>query len=206
MLTPFRPESPRAGIGRVIRTGLGVAFALALLAVYFTESIALAFAMFGGAAACIALALLWVQRLEDKSPALPPGALWTGLATVRVRDVTRSPLLDTVVVSRPALAMARHRPARGAVGDVVVDPENLTWTARWDAALSGVRGSFVLPWTAVVRAQAASIPTSSGSGAIALTFADAEKLDIAFGGNYPGFRAAISMLPRSLPGLDWSAN
>lgn len=201
-MTPFSPQGPRAGAGRIIRTGLAVAFALALLAVYFTQSIALAFAMFGGAAACLALALLWVQWHEDRSPPLPPGAIWTGLATIRVHDMTRTPLLDTVSVSRTALALARRRPARGAVGDAVVDPENLTWTARWDATLSGVRGSFVLPWTAVVVAQAASLPASTpGSGAIALTFADAEKLDIAFAGNYPGFRAAITMLPRPLPGL-----
>ena len=137
-----------------------------------------------------------------RSAPLPPGALWSGLATVRVCDVVRSPLLDTVSVSRSAVVLARRRPARGAVGDVVVHPDNLTWTARWDAALSGVRGGFELPWTAVVKAQAGIIPAAGpDSGAIAFTFADDEKLDIAFAGNYPGFRAAITLLPRPLPGL-----
>src|SRR5579884_2297065 len=124
-MTPFTPQHTRGGSATIIRAGLSTAFVLALLAAYVTQSFSLAFAMFGGAAAGVALVLLWVQHQEDKSPPLPPGALWSGLATVRVRDVTRSPLLDTVTVSRAAHARARRRPARGAVGDIVVNPDNL---------------------------------------------------------------------------------
>jgi hypothetical protein len=78
----------------------------------------------------------------------------------------------------------------------------LTWTASVAANLTGVKGSFTVPWSAVVRAQAAVVPAATpGSGAIGLGFADGSSLDLAFAGNYRGFRAALTRLPHPLPGL-----
>lgn len=177
-------------------------FALALLAFLASGSVFVAGAMFVAAGAAVAAASLWVRGQELKAAVIPEGALWSGPATIRVCDVLESPLLDTVTVRRLAEVLAWRRPARGAVGDIVVDELGVTWTARWDAGLAGVRGSFAFPWTAVVKAQAAAIPAATpGSGAVALTFADSKKIDIAFAGNYPGFRATLTRLPRPLPGL-----
>jgi hypothetical protein len=201
-LKPLSPRGSRGARTQLVRAGVTTAFALALLAFFATGSTAVAGIMFLVGAACVAAVLLWVRGQERKATAIPEGALWSGPVTVRVRDMLESPLLDTVSVRRAAEALAWRRPARGAIGDVVVDELSVTWTARWDAGLAGVHGSFTLPWTAVVRAQAAAIPAATpGSGAVALTFADSKKLDMAFAGNYPGFRATLTRLPRPLPGL-----
>jgi len=65
-----------------------------------------------------------------------------------------------------------------------------------------VKGTFSLSWTSVVKAQAAPITSAApGSGAIALTFGDGAKLDVALSGNSPGFRAALTRLPTPLRGL-----
>ncbi len=202
-MTPFSRRGSRGTKTKLLRAGATTAFALAVLAFFASGSVLAAGAMFVFSGACVAAVLQWVRRQEQKSAVVPAGALWSGPATVRVLDVLESPLLDSVTVRRPG--SADRRPARGAVGDIVVDGQGFTWTARWDArlAFSGVQGSFTLPWTAVVKARAAAIPAATpGSGAIALTFADSKKLDIAFAGNYPGFRATLTRLPRPLPGLD----
>ena len=97
------------------------------------------------------------------------------------------------IPSSPRLVRGQHEP---------VEPERLTWTARLTAEMAGVHGSFQLPWASVVGAQSAVIPAATpGSGAITLKFADGNKLDLAFSGNYGGFRAALTRLPRTLPGL-----
>jgi hypothetical protein len=206
--------SPRGGPRtrrQLVGAGATTAFALGLLAVLATGSLVAGAVMFGLSAICVVAVLAWVARRERESAAalvvLSEGALWSGSATIRVRDLLDSPLLDTVRVRRPG--RARRRSSQGAVGTLVVGASGLTWAARWDGGGlaflglgAGVQGSFVLPWTSVVRAQAAAIPTATpGSGAIALVFADDSKLDIALAGNYPAFRAALTLLPHPLPGL-----
>jgi hypothetical protein len=179
---------------------LVLALASGLLALIFTPSAVAAIAMFVLAAACAAVALAWARRRERPAREVPPGALWAGPATVRMVDLLGCPLLDTVVVRRPAAA--RRHPGRGAPGDLVLDQEGLTWTANMTAELMGVKGAFTLPWTSIVRAQAAPIPSGvPGSGAIAATFGDGSKLDLALSGNYAGFRAALTRLQTPLQGL-----
>jgi hypothetical protein len=182
------------------RAALTTAVVLGLLAFLATGSAAAAAVMLVGSAACAAAVVRYVRRREPAGATVPGGALWAGLATVRVLDLLGCPLLDTVTVHRPGRA-ERH-PARGAPGELVIDRDGLTWTANWAATLGGVRGSFALPWASIVRAQAAAFPAPTpGSGAIALSFADSTKLDMAFAGTYPSFRAALTRLPRPLPGL-----
>src|SRR5580704_11080125 len=107
-MTPFSHRGPGRARTQLIRAGMTTAFALALLAFFASGSLVVAGAMFVVSAACVAGALLWVQRQERRAAVVPDGALWTGPATVRVRDMVTSPLLDTVTVSRPALARAQR--------------------------------------------------------------------------------------------------
>jgi len=176
------------------------AVALALIALIITRSPLVVVVMFVVSAACAAGALAWVRHREHPPVDVPAGALWAGPATVRAVDLLGCPLLDTVTVKHPAAA--RRRPAKGVPGDLVLEKDGLTWRAALAAELAGVTGEFTLPWTSVVRAQAAPIPSATpGSGAIALTFGDGSKLDIALSGNYSGFRAALTRLPVPLKGL-----
>jgi len=199
-MTPFSSRAKHRGSAQLIRAGATTAFALGLLALIATESVVAAGAMMLASGACVAVALSWVRQKERQSAVVPEGALWAGRATVRALDLLGCPLLETVTVSHPA--RAKRHPSRGALGDLTLDADALTWTATLAANFRGVRGSFTFPWDAVVNAQAAAIPAATpGSGAIALTFADRTKLDIAFSGNYGGFRAALTRLPRTLPGL-----
>lgn len=179
---------------------LVLALASGLLALVATPSATAAIATFALAAGCAAVALAVARRRQRNAPEVPANALWAGPATVRMVDLLGCPLLDTVVVRRPA--MARRHPERGAPGDLVLDQDGLTWTANMTAELMGVQGAFTLPWTSIVRARAAAIPSAvPGSGAIAATFGDGSKLDIAFSGNYAGFRAALTRLQTPLRGL-----
>jgi len=199
-MTPFSFGAKNRGRAQVIRAGGTTTFALGLLALIATDSIVDAGVMLVASGTCVAVALSWVAHKERRSADVPEGALWAGRATVRVLDLLGCPLLDTVTVRRPTAA--KRHPAMGALGDVVLDRDGLTWTATLAANFSGVRGSFSVPWSAVTKAQAASIPAATpGSGAIGLTFADGTKLDLALAGTYGGFRAALTRLSESLPGL-----
>jgi len=183
----------------LLRAGITTTFALGILALLITGSLPAAGAMVVASGVCVWVVLRWV-RGREAAAVVPEGALWSGRATVRVTDLLGCPLLDTVDVG--GVARLRRRASRGALGDLVVDGQGLTWTATWVAGLGGVRGSFVLPWSAVVKAQAAAIPSATpGSGAIGISFADGTKLDVAFAGNYAGFRAALTRLPEPIPGL-----
>jgi len=174
--------------------------AFGLLGLLATGSVPVALVMFAFAGVCVAGVLRWVRHRQHPPAEPAPGTLWAGPATVRVANLLQCPLLDTVTVKRPGAA--RRRPARGAPGDLVMNAGDLRWTATLAAEMGGVKGSFVLPWASVVKAQAAVIPSRTpGSGAIALSFADGSKLDLALIGNYPGFRAALTRLPTPLSGL-----
>jgi hypothetical protein len=199
-MTPFPFKPGRRGPPPLLRAGATTAFALGLLALIATGSALAAGIMVLASGACVAGALSWVRHRERQPTEVPEGSLWAGGATIRIRDALGCPLLDTVTVRWPN--RARRHPARGASGDAVVGTEGLTWTASAAANLSGVKGSFTVPWSAVVKAQAAVVPAATpGSGAIALGFADGSTVDLAFAGNYRGFRAALTRLPRALPGL-----
>jgi hypothetical protein len=199
-MTPFPFKAGRRGPPALLRAGVTTAFALGLLALIATGSPVAGGVMMLASGACVAGALSWVRHRERQSVEVPDGSLWAGSATIRIRDALACPLFDTVTVRRPN--RARRHPALGASGDAVVDADGLTWTASLAANLSGVKGSFTLPWSAVVKAQAAAVPAATpGSGAIALGFADGSTLDLAFAGNYRDFRAALTRLPRVLPGL-----
>jgi hypothetical protein len=177
-----------------------LALASGLLALVFTPSATAAIAMFALAAGCATLALAVARRRAQHAPEVPKDALWAGPATVRMVDLLGCPLLDTVTVRRPAVA--RRHPDRGAPGDLVLDQDGLTWTANMTAEMMGVKGAFTLPWTSIVRARAAPISSAvPGSGALAATFSDGSKLDIALSGNYRGFRAALTHLQTPLRGL-----
>jgi len=200
VMPPLAPGASRWAQRQLLRAGLMTCVALGLLGLFATGSLLVAVLMFAGAGACVVAVQAWVRRRDQRPLDLPADTLWAGPATVRVADLLGCPLLDTVSVRRPGAA--RRRSGRGAPGTLVVTPDLLEWTAGLAAELGGVKGSFSVPWSSVVRAQAAAIPAATpGSGAIAFTFADRSKLDVAFTGDYRGFRAALTRLPRPLPGV-----
>jgi hypothetical protein len=185
---------------KAVRPGFLTAVALGLIGAVFTGSPLVGAATFVVGGLFVEAALAWVRRGAHPPLEVPTDALWSGDVTVRVADLLACPLLDTVTVKRPD--RARRHPERGVPGDLVIGPDTLTWTANQAAGMAGVTGSVALPWTSVVSARAAVIPASTpGSGAIALTFADGSKLDLACAGNYRGLRSALTRLPGPLEGL-----
>ena len=176
------------------------AFAFALLVLFVTRSLPAAALLFLAGLGCALAVLLAVERSERRATLLPDGAYWAGLATVDIADLTRCPLLDTVKVRSPD--RTRRGARRGASGRLVVDQDGLRWTANWNMHVRGVSGWFELPWSAIVNARAVPVPAATpGCGGVALLFADANKLDVAFIGTYPSFRAALTRAPIAVPGL-----
>ncbi len=192
----------RAGraAGQLLRVAGPTAVTLGLVAFAVTGSPLVAASVGVGCCIGVVVVLAWVGRRRRTSAVVPDGALWAGPATVRVCDLLSGPLFDTVTVRHPT--RAELDAGRGAPGDLVLDEHGFAWTANWAAGIGGVRGSVTLPWTAVVKAKTAAVPAATpGSGAIILMFADDTKLDFALAGNYSGFRATLTRLPRPIPGL-----
>jgi hypothetical protein len=108
-MTPFPFKAGRRGPPPLLRAGATTAFALGLLALIATDSVAAALVMMLASGACVAGALSWVRHRDRPAAEVPEGSLWAGGATIRIRDALGCPLLDTVTVRRPN--RARRHPA-----------------------------------------------------------------------------------------------